>query len=188
MYPRLFMEYDLKLPPKPAAKTEDQRESKPNQIELTRWSTDHYQAAAELIHDCYIGHIDSRINDQYCSLHGSLRFLHNIVRFPGCGVFDPHASWVLRDRHTGALVGMFALLPRRQQRRSHHSTLHCTGASRDTASAKCSWPTASVISQVQASPQSPSRSLKRTSRPSSSTKNSASSSAIASTTMVLDKS
>jgi ribosomal protein S18 acetylase RimI-like enzyme len=106
MYPRLFMEYDLRLAPKPAKKTEDKSESKPNQIELTRWSADHYQAAAELIHDCYIGHIDARINDQYCSLHGSLRFLHNIVRFPGCGVFDPHASWVLRDRHTGALVGM----------------------------------------------------------------------------------
>ena len=34
------------------------------------------------------GHIDASINDQYRSLHGSLRFLHNIVRFPGCGVFD----------------------------------------------------------------------------------------------------
>jgi ribosomal protein S18 acetylase RimI-like enzyme len=107
MYPRLFMEYDLHLSPAPAATTTEQKvESKQSQIELTRWSTDYYQAAAELIHECYIGHIDARINDQYCSLHGSLRFLHNIVRFPGCGVFDPHASWVLRDRHTGALAGM----------------------------------------------------------------------------------
>ena len=54
----------------------------------------------------HIGHIDARINDQYCSLHGSLRFLHNIVRFPGCGVFDPEASWVLRDKRSGALIGM----------------------------------------------------------------------------------
>ena len=83
-----------------------------SQIELTRWSTDFYQAAAELIHACYLGHIDARINDQYRSLHGSLRFLHNIVRFPGCGVFDADASWVLRDRRTGALVGNVALLPR----------------------------------------------------------------------------
>jgi ribosomal protein S18 acetylase RimI-like enzyme len=59
-----------------------------------------------LIHESYIGHIDARINDQYCSLHGSLRFLHNIVRFPGCGVFDPGASWVLRNQRNGALIGM----------------------------------------------------------------------------------
>ena len=108
MYPRLFMEYDLRLSSSPIANAAEQsHEPKlPSQIELTRWSTDFYQAAAELIHECYLGHIDARINDQYCSLHGSLRFLHNIVRFPGCGVFDLNASWVLRERHTGALVGM----------------------------------------------------------------------------------
>src|ERR1700678_578042 len=104
MYPRLFMEYDL-----PSAKISTRTSPKsplPPNIELLSWSPDHYQAAAELIHESYIGHIDARINDQYCSLHGSLRFLHNIVRFPGCGVFDPHASWMLRDKNTGALVGM----------------------------------------------------------------------------------
>jgi ribosomal protein S18 acetylase RimI-like enzyme len=108
MYPRLFMEYDLRLSSSPIATTakESHEPKLPSHIELTRWSTDFYQAAAELIHECYLGHIDARINDQYCSLHGSLRFLHNIVRFPGCGVFDPNASWVLRERHTGALVGM----------------------------------------------------------------------------------
>jgi ribosomal protein S18 acetylase RimI-like enzyme len=101
MYPRLFMEYDLTPSPKPAPTS-----SLPAHIELLGWSGDHYQAAAELIHESYIGHIDARINDQYCSLHGSLRFLHNIVRFPGCGIFDPEASWVLRDKQSGALIGM----------------------------------------------------------------------------------
>ncbi|WP_353066360.1 GNAT family N-acetyltransferase [Tunturibacter psychrotolerans] len=102
MYPRLFMEYNLD-------NTSPQARNEPNlppNIDLLRWSADHYQAAAELIHECYLGHIDARINDQYCSLHGSLRFLHNIVRFPGCGVFEPDASWVLRDRSNGAMVGM----------------------------------------------------------------------------------
>ena len=105
MYPRLFMEYDLPRPStlsRQSAKTTDI----PPNIELIGWSADHYQAAAELIHESYMGHIDARINDQYCSLHGSLRFLHNIVRFPGCGVFDPDASWVLRDKRNGALAGM----------------------------------------------------------------------------------
>jgi ribosomal protein S18 acetylase RimI-like enzyme len=100
MYPRLFMEYDL--PPQTPTRISDL----PPSIELRGWSSDYYQAAAELIHESYMGHIDARINDQYCSLHGSLRFLHNIVRFPGCGVFDPEASWVLRDQRTGALIGM----------------------------------------------------------------------------------
>ena len=103
MYPRLFMEYDL---PRPSLSQPLQLLNLPPQIELVSWSPDHYQAAAELIHEAYLGHIDARINDQYCSLHGSLRFLHNIVRFPGCGVFDPDASWVLRERRTGALIGM----------------------------------------------------------------------------------
>jgi ribosomal protein S18 acetylase RimI-like enzyme len=100
MYPRLFMEYDLTPhKPPPAFRL-------PDHVELLTWSGDYYQAAAELIHESYIGHIDARINDQYCSLHGSLRFLHNIVRFPGCGIFDAQASWVLRDKHSGALIGM----------------------------------------------------------------------------------
>jgi ribosomal protein S18 acetylase RimI-like enzyme len=104
MYPRLFMECNLNTP---ASSSPMRNElNLPPNIDLLRWSADHYQAAAELIHECYLGHIDARINDQYCSLHGSLRFLHNIVRFPGCGVFEPDASWVLRDRSNGAMVGM----------------------------------------------------------------------------------
>jgi ribosomal protein S18 acetylase RimI-like enzyme len=113
MYPRLFMEYDF-----PALRSTDSSSSLssdghrtpppnlPPLVELLPWSAAHYQAAAELIHESYLEHIDARINDQYCSLHGSLRFLHNIVRFPGCGVFDPNESWVLRDADNGALIGM----------------------------------------------------------------------------------
>jgi len=107
MFPRLFMEYNLSPSRPPATSSrEPRRRALPPYIEIVSWSSDHYQAAAELIHESYIGHIDARINDQYCSLHGSLRFLHNIVRFPGCGVFDPEASWVLRDQRNGALIGM----------------------------------------------------------------------------------
>lgn len=105
MYPRLFMEYDLPRPSTLSRQSTNTTDLPPN-IELIGWSPDHYQAAAELIHESYMGHIDARINDQYCSLHGSLRFLHNIVRFPGCGVFDPDASWVLCDKRNGNLVGM----------------------------------------------------------------------------------
>ncbi len=105
LYPRLFMEYDLTAPIGLVM------ESSINDVimdgvEVVGWAAAHYQAAAELIHASYANHIDASINDQYRSLHGSLRFLHNIVRFPGCGVFEAGASWVLRDRVSGALVGM----------------------------------------------------------------------------------
>lgn len=75
-------------------------------LELRRWAPADYQPAAELIHAAYAGHIDARINDQYRSLAGSLRFLHNIVRFPGCGIFDAKSSWVVVDRANGALIGV----------------------------------------------------------------------------------
>jgi len=98
-HPRLFMEYDLGGYSGLAPRLTDD-------VEILPWSSIYYQVAAELIHAAYAGHIDAKINDQYCSLHGSLRFLHNIVRFPGCGVFEGEQSWLLRDRATGRLVGM----------------------------------------------------------------------------------
>ncbi len=107
MYPRLFMEFDLKGHDSREAAGEHRAQEVPSYgVELMRWTGDHYQTAAELIHQAYTGHIDAQINDQYCSLHGSLRFLHNIVRFPGCGVFDADSSWILKDKSSGTLIGM----------------------------------------------------------------------------------
>jgi ribosomal protein S18 acetylase RimI-like enzyme len=100
-HPRLFMEYDLL-----SSNGNTVGPHLTGDVELIPWSSIYYQVAAELIHAAYSGHIDASINDQYCSLHGSLRFLHNIVRFPGCGVFEAEQSWLLRDRATGAIVGM----------------------------------------------------------------------------------
>jgi len=99
--PRLFLECEQQK----AASVADSL-SLPPHLELQPWNPQHYQPAAELIHACYVGHTDAQINDQYRTLHGSLRFLHNIVRFPGCGVFASNLSWMLHDRRNGALVGM----------------------------------------------------------------------------------
>jgi ribosomal protein S18 acetylase RimI-like enzyme len=101
MFPRHFLELNLQH----EDMSREQRPM-PEDIELSPWSADDYHRAAELIYLSYSGHIDARVNDQYRSLHGSLRFLHNIVRFPGCGVFNAEASWVLQERSTGVLVGM----------------------------------------------------------------------------------
>ncbi len=76
------------------------------ELTLRRWRNEDYEDAAGLIHGSYRGHVDARINDQYRSLHGSLRFLHNIVRFPGCGVFETQHSWVIADEAAHRLVAM----------------------------------------------------------------------------------
>jgi ribosomal protein S18 acetylase RimI-like enzyme len=101
IHSRLFLERELLRPVEVTAVRAPSQE-----LELVQWTASDYQAAGELVYSCYVGHSDARINDQYRSLHGSLRFLHNIVRFPGCGVFEPGFSWLLRDRRTRALVGM----------------------------------------------------------------------------------
>ncbi len=97
----------------------------PEYLELKQWSPANYQAAAELIHAAYANHIDASINDQYRSLHGSLRFLHNIVRFPGCGIFEAGSSWVLRDKRTDTLAGL--LLCSRVAPEVAHITQICVG-------------------------------------------------------------
>lgn len=103
-YRRLFLERRL---------TPDARRSKhaptavtSSDVELCSWTPGFYQPSGELIHAAYHDHIDSDINDQYRTLDGCLRFLHNVVRFPGCGVFDPEASWVFRDRSTRILAAI----------------------------------------------------------------------------------
>jgi len=95
---RLFM-----VLPMPAAHT---AASPHPEIEIRRWSEPDYQSAAALITTSYRGHVDAEINDQYRTLTGSLRFLNNIVRFPGCGIFDPESSFVALHKSTRNLVGL----------------------------------------------------------------------------------
>ena len=75
-------------------------------IEIRNWTEADFQPAAQVITNAYFGHIDSDINDQYRTVAGSTRFLNNIVRFPGCGVFDGQASMVAFSRVTGAMAGL----------------------------------------------------------------------------------
>jgi ribosomal protein S18 acetylase RimI-like enzyme len=98
-HPRVFMNFDIGKHPQTAPPL-------PPQFEIRGWSEQEYQAAAALITAAYRGHVDAEINDQYRTLTGSLRFLNNIVRFPGCGIFDPQASFVVVDRRTRMLIGL----------------------------------------------------------------------------------
>jgi ribosomal protein S18 acetylase RimI-like enzyme len=102
VFPRLFME----LPLATAREACDAPLPAMPDIEIRNWAEADFQSAAHLITAAYLGHIDSEINDQYRTVGGSLRFLNNIVRFPGCGVFDPASSLVAVSRATGAIVGL----------------------------------------------------------------------------------
>lgn len=76
------------------------------EIEIRRWSEQDYQSAAAVITSAYRDHVDADINDQYRSLSGSLRFLNNIVRFPGCGTFDPESSFIAFHRRAKSVIGL----------------------------------------------------------------------------------
>ena len=95
-FPRCFMVRDLQA--HPSSIESDPALLHPGRsLILQAWQPEYYEGAAELIYRCYADHMDASINDQYRTLHGAQRFLHNIIRFPGCGVFDPENSWVLRE-------------------------------------------------------------------------------------------
>jgi ribosomal protein S18 acetylase RimI-like enzyme len=92
-------------------------------IEIRRWTEQDYQPAAAVITSAYRGHVDSEINDQYRTLSGSLRFLNNIVRFPGCGTFDADSSFVALHKRSRSLIGL--ILCSRVRRDVGHVTQVC---------------------------------------------------------------
>ena len=98
-HPRLFMTL-------PLAQARISETPLTPEIEIRRWTEQDYQHSASVITSAYRSHVDSEINDQYRTLSGSLRFLNNIIRFPGCGTFDPESSLVAVNRRSHALVGV----------------------------------------------------------------------------------
>jgi hypothetical protein len=92
LFRRLFMVqqlHELWSPP---------RISLPGVLELRPWRDEDLAPAARLICEAYRDHPDSLINDQYRSVHGSMRFLNNIVRYSGCGAFSAPVSHVVVHR------------------------------------------------------------------------------------------
>jgi len=75
-------------------------------IYLETWSDHYNEAAATLIAEAYAGHVDGWINDQYRSISGARRFLHNIVAYPGCGSFAQSASYLAFEAASGRLCGL----------------------------------------------------------------------------------
>jgi len=95
----------------------------PDGLELRPWRDEDLNPAGKLISEAYRDHPDSVINDQYCSAHGSQRFLHNIVRYSGCGVFSARVSHVVVERVSRELVAL--VLGSRISPQSGHITQVC---------------------------------------------------------------
>jgi ribosomal protein S18 acetylase RimI-like enzyme len=98
-HPRLFMVLAL-------GRTPSHKPGIHPDVEIRPWGDGDYQPSAAVITASYRGHVDAQINDQYHTLSGSLRFLNNIVRFPGCGIFDPASSFVALERKTKSVIGL----------------------------------------------------------------------------------
>jgi ribosomal protein S18 acetylase RimI-like enzyme len=100
IFPRNFLSLRLplraQLPPREFS----------SRLIVSPWQDHHQEAAAQLIAEAYLGHVDSQINDQYRSLAGARKFLYNIVQYPGCGNFFPRASLTAYDRESGALCAI----------------------------------------------------------------------------------
>jgi len=108
IFPRLFMYLDLgarmgspQLDLSPGPEIEG-----PEGAQYRKWTAQDFEVAPHVITGSYAGHIDSEINDQYLSVGGAQRFLHNIVHFPGCGIFEEPSSWVLAPPGSHKLLAL----------------------------------------------------------------------------------
>jgi len=99
VHPRLFMLADLNDLPRLG-------EGKgTGAYRYRQWAESRLEESAALIAAAYRGHVDATINDQYGSVTGARRFIHNIVQYPGCGNFYLPAS-MTAERLDGSLAGI----------------------------------------------------------------------------------
>ncbi|HVN94427.1 MAG TPA: N-acetyltransferase [Terracidiphilus sp.] len=117
IYRRLFLVQPLQGHPKP------KDAELPGNLELRSWREADLAPAARLICEAYRDHPDSLINDQYRSVHGSMRFLNNIVHYAGCGSFSQQASYVVVEKNSRELAAL--VLGSRVSGQSGHLTQVC---------------------------------------------------------------
>lgn len=113
VYERIFMEWPLQGPSAPhldgtgsIAAGQSPPQALGQDFQMRRWVDADLSPAARLIALAYQDHLDSHINEQYRTASGSQRFLHNIVRFPGCGYFDADSSRAIVQPGSPDLAGL----------------------------------------------------------------------------------
>jgi len=97
LFERLLMKLDAiaTLPPG--------RASTAGNFRIHPWSERHGRAAAAILTEAHIGHIDTRINDRYRTFEEAHGLLRSIVQFPG---FYQPASYIALDVTTGSAAGL----------------------------------------------------------------------------------
>lgn len=112
-YERIFMEWPLQGATAPhldgtgsIAAGQSPPQALGEDLQMRRWAEADLNPAARLIALAYREHLDSHINEQYRTASGSQRFLHNIVRFPGCGYFDADSSRAIVRPGSPDLAGL----------------------------------------------------------------------------------
>lgn len=110
-YSRLFMMADL-----PTAAALPRRVLR--DIDVMPWGEQHFDEAARVITQAYHGHIDSDINDQYRTVGGAIRFLRNIIQYPGCGTFFSPGSFITVRRPARTATGAVRSTPAAAQAQS----------------------------------------------------------------------
>jgi len=115
VYLRQFMTFRLGISP-------ENRQPPPSQPEgshplavresdflFETWDRKYDREAAQLLHHVYRNHIDAAVNDQYCTVTGTMRLVESIVRNRGCGDYLQHASVAAIHRSTRKLAGILGL-------------------------------------------------------------------------------
>ena len=75
-------------------------------LRVEPWTDRSLESAARLIQLSYADHVDGKINDQYRTEAGGMKFLRNIVLLPGCGQFQPEASFLVKPATGDRLIAM----------------------------------------------------------------------------------
>jgi ribosomal protein S18 acetylase RimI-like enzyme len=121
-HPRYFLELDLQPPLRQKEPTPTDR--------ITPWDASYLPGAAQATWKSYQDEPDAVICEDYCSIAGCENYLRSLVENPGCGIFQPDASFLGLDANgmpcgfiicsrTSAFAGMIpqiAILPSHQGR------------------------------------------------------------------------
>lgn len=115
IYLRQFMTVRLGLRPKIQEPSSSQVESHrriaapSGDFIFEPWERRYDREAAHLLHHVYRNHIDAAINDQYCTITGTMRLVESIVRYRGCGDYLQRASIAAIHRSTKKLAGILGM-------------------------------------------------------------------------------
>ncbi len=93
-FPRIFMSREL---------PGDPRWEIPPDHEIQTWGPSQLGPSSELLEMAYRDKVDRHIHVQYASVSGCQQFLSDLLRHPGCGIFDPRISLATIHRPTGRL-------------------------------------------------------------------------------------